>query len=149
MVLRSRLPRSRGEAGGGAGSTAKARGGFLLWLSGADLATLEKCPSERGKFTGVGGVVLTTAVMAVVSCAFALYTGAHAPLPVAIGAALFWGLAIMNLDRWLVTAQHTVASAGTRTFSSRCRGSSWPSSSAWSSRRRWCCGFSTARSRPN
>ncbi len=50
--------------------------------------------------------MLTTAVMAVVSCAFALYTGAHAPLPVAIGAALFWGLAIMNLDRWLVTATH-------------------------------------------
>jgi hypothetical protein len=99
--LRSRIPRA-GRAG--AASTTKVKGGFLLWLSGAELSILEKCPGERGKFTGVGGVVLTTAVMATVSCAFALYTGAHAPLPLAIGAALLWGLAIMNLDRWLVTA---------------------------------------------
>ncbi|SCL34532.1 protein of unknown function [Micromonospora pallida] len=102
MVSRTRIARP----GGGAGSPTKVKGGFIIWLSGADLATLQKCPSERGKFTGVGGVVLTTAVMAAVSFAFALHTGAHAPLPVAIGAALFWGLAIMNLDRWLVTATH-------------------------------------------
>ncbi|MFI6227918.1 DUF4407 domain-containing protein [Micromonospora echinospora] len=102
MVSRTRIARP----GGSADNPAKVRGGFIIWLSGADLATLQKCPSERGKFVGVGGVVLTTAVMAAVSFAFALHTGAHAPLPVAIGAALLWGLAIMNLDRWLVTATH-------------------------------------------
>lgn len=80
------------------------KGGFVLWLSGADKATLAECPGERGKFVGVGGVVLTTATMAAASASFALIIGARAHPAVAIAIGLFWGLAIMNLDRWLVSA---------------------------------------------
>jgi hypothetical protein len=80
------------------------KGGLLIWLSGADPRTLEKCPEERGKFRGVGGVVLTTALVAAASCVFALTVGFSAPLLVALPAGLLWGLATMNLDRWLVSA---------------------------------------------
>ncbi|GGK07242.1 hypothetical protein GCM10010123_41370 [Pilimelia anulata] len=79
-------------------------GGLLIWLSGADPEALAKVPRERRKFVGVGGVVLTTAAMAAMSFAFALTMGAGAALLAAVPAALLWGLAIMNLDRWLVTA---------------------------------------------
>jgi hypothetical protein len=65
---------------------------------------LAKVPRERRKFTGIGGVVLTTAVMATLSAIFALHSGARVPLYLAIPGGVLWGLAIMNLDRWLVTA---------------------------------------------
>ena len=86
------------------GAVGRPKGGFIIWLSGADPAVLAKCPRERRKFTGIGGVVLTTSVMAALSSMFALRIGVRAPLLVAIGVGLLWGLAIMNLDRWLVTA---------------------------------------------
>ncbi|GAA2854742.1 hypothetical protein Acy02nite_73740 [Actinoplanes cyaneus] len=77
---------------------------LLIWLSGADVDTLERSPRERRKFSGLGGVVLTTACMAAISSAFALHNGARAPLWAAVPVALLWGLAIANLDRWLVAA---------------------------------------------
>lgn len=80
------------------------RNGLLIRLSGADVDVLARTPRERRKFTALGGVVLTTATMAAASAAFALHVGARAPLVVAIPIGLLWGLAIMNLDRWLVAA---------------------------------------------
>ncbi|WP_436529271.1 DUF4407 domain-containing protein [Actinoplanes sp. HUAS TT8] len=77
---------------------------FLIWLSGADVETLARSPRERRKFSGLGGVVLTTACMAAISAGFALHNGARAPLWAALPVALLWGLAIANLDRWLVAA---------------------------------------------
>lgn len=79
-------------------------GGLVVWLSGADPHVLAKVPRERRKFSGLGGVVLTTAIMATLSAIFALSSGVRAPLFLAIPLGLLWGLAIMNLDRWLVTA---------------------------------------------
>jgi hypothetical protein len=80
------------------------RRSFLIWLSGADLDTLSRSPRERRKFSGLGGVVLTTSCMASVSMAFALHNGVRAALWAAIVVALLWGLAIANLDRWLIVA---------------------------------------------
>lgn len=80
------------------------RRGFLIWLSGADPDTLSRSPRERRKFSGLGGVVLTTSCMASVSMAFALHNGVRAPLWAALVVALLWGLAIANLDRWLIVA---------------------------------------------
>ncbi|WP_305789958.1 DUF4407 domain-containing protein [Symbioplanes lichenis] len=80
------------------------RRGLLIWLSGADPDSLARSPREGRKFSGLGGVVLTTACMAGVSAGFALHTGVQAPLPVAVVVAVLWGLAIANLDRWLVAA---------------------------------------------
>jgi Domain of unknown function (DUF4407) len=89
---------------GAAPAGSKPPGGLLIWLSGADPLILAKAPREARKFTGVGGVVLTTAVMAAVSASFALHVGVRAPLWLSAIIGLGWGLAIMNLDRWLVTA---------------------------------------------
>lgn len=75
---------------------------LLLTLSGARSEVLDHCPSERGKFEGIGGAVLTTSVLAVISMTFALHSALGMSLFLAIPVSLFWGLAIMSLDRWLV-----------------------------------------------
>ena len=76
----------------------------LIWLSGADPDTLARSPRERRKYSGLGGIVLTTSVMAALSAGFALHNGVRAPLWAAVPIAALWGLAIANLDRWLVAA---------------------------------------------
>lgn len=74
----------------------------LLWLSGADPDVLRHCPRERPKFVAMGGTVLTTSVLATVAAAFTVHQYLHVPLALALPIALGWGLAIMNLDRWLL-----------------------------------------------
>ncbi len=76
---------------------------LLIVLSGARPQVLDRCPSERGKFEGIGGAVLTTSVLATISMSFALHSALGTSLVFAIPASLLWGLAIMSLDRWLVT----------------------------------------------
>ncbi|MBN1174062.1 MAG: DUF4407 domain-containing protein [Micromonosporaceae bacterium] len=78
--------------------------GPFIWLSGADPETLAQAPRDIHKHQGLGGVVLTTAVMAAGSSMFALSMGIRAPWYATIPIGLLWGLAILNLDRWLVTA---------------------------------------------
>jgi hypothetical protein len=80
------------------------RRGLLIWLSGADPDTLSRSPREKRKYSGLGGVVLTTAAMAGLSAGFALHTGVRAPLAVSVLIGVLWALAIANLDRWLVAA---------------------------------------------
>lgn len=80
---------------------------FLIALSGARSEILERCPSERGKFEGIGGAVLTTGVLATVSMAFALYSALGISAYLAVPASLIWGLAIVSLDRWLVGSIQT------------------------------------------
>ena len=61
---------------------------FLIALSGARSEILERCPSERGKFEGIGGAVLTTGVLATVSMAFALYSALGISAYLAVPASL-------------------------------------------------------------
>ncbi|MEV5824698.1 DUF4407 domain-containing protein [Spirillospora sp. NPDC052242] len=77
---------------------------FLIALSGARPEILRRCPSERTKYEGIGGAVLTTSVLAALSMWFAMYSalGVHPLLAAPI--ALAWGAAILSLDRWLVTS---------------------------------------------
>jgi hypothetical protein len=75
---------------------------FLLWLGGVDHVSLERCPSERGRIVALGGAVLTTAVLATMAGATATHTWLHSSIPVAVCGGLFWGVSIMNLDRWLL-----------------------------------------------
>ncbi|MFD0899801.1 DUF4407 domain-containing protein [Actinomadura sediminis] len=77
---------------------------FLISLSGARPEILRRCPSERAKYEGIGGAVLTTSVLAALSMWFAMYSalGVHPLLAAPI--ALAWGAAILSLDRWLVTS---------------------------------------------
>ncbi|MDX6623979.1 MAG: hypothetical protein QOE75_1911 [Solirubrobacterales bacterium] len=75
---------------------------LLLWLSGADEDVLRHCPRERPKFVAMGGTVVTTSVLALVSSTFVVHDYLHAPFLVALLIGIGWGLAIMNLDRWLL-----------------------------------------------
>lgn len=78
---------------------------FLISLTGADRRLLaQQAPHDVAKYAGIGGAVLTTAVFAALSSTFALRMAAGAPLLLAALFGLVWGLAILNLDRWLVAA---------------------------------------------
>ena len=75
---------------------------FLAWLGGADKTVLKKVPQARSRFAQMGGVLLTTAGIAVVSMTFALHDAVKAPWAVAGFLGFLWGGVILNLDRLLV-----------------------------------------------
>ncbi|MCX7176055.1 MAG: DUF4407 domain-containing protein [Proteobacteria bacterium] len=94
---------------------------FLWFCAGADSELLKRCPySERVKEEGIGGIVLATSCLALISGAYAMYT-VFAPklgsalsdqqqiidIPTFVLAALFgivWSLVIFNLDRFVVSS---------------------------------------------
>jgi hypothetical protein len=76
----------------------------FIWLSGAHREVLEQVPSDRPRYQGLGGVVLTTATLAGLSCGFALRFALNVPLVFCVVLGLLWALAILNLDRWLISA---------------------------------------------
>jgi len=76
---------------------------FFWMCSGADTDLLNESPkSEQIKYTGIGGTVFFTAVMAFISSSYALYT-VFDTIYAAIGFGLIWGLLIFNLDRFIVS----------------------------------------------
>lgn len=76
---------------------------FLMVCSGANLHILKKTPSEWNKFSGIGGIVLFTAVFATLSASYAVFT-IFDEVWVAIVFGLLWGLMIFNLDRYIVSS---------------------------------------------
>ena len=67
--------------------------------------TLRLYPTEKAKYEGIGGAVLTTGVLAFFSGFYAIYTTiATGPYSIltAIVFGVLWGLAIFNLDRYIV-----------------------------------------------
>jgi hypothetical protein len=75
---------------------------LLASLGGADPAILRQVPSARHRFAQMGGVLLTTAGLAVASMSFALHDGLKAPWAWAVLLGLVWGGMILNIDRFLV-----------------------------------------------
>ena len=76
---------------------------FFWMCSGADPDLLNDSPkSEQIKYSGIGGTIFFTAVMAFISSAYALYT-VFDNIYTAIGFGLIWGLLIFNLDRFIVS----------------------------------------------
>lgn len=75
----------------------------LLWCSGANLDILARCPGDVNKFIGIGGAVLTTGILAMVSGGFAIRTIASSPV-ITLAFAVFWGLIIFNLDRFILAS---------------------------------------------
>src|SRR5262249_16745087 len=97
----------------------EARGGrvkrqWLLIISGARTDVLAKCESERIKFESLGWAILITSGLATVFMWFALYSAMGVSPWAATPIALLWGLAIMGIDRWLITS---LPSEGRRRFS--------------------------------
>lgn len=76
---------------------------FLMMCSGANIHILKKTPSEWNKFSGIGGIVLFTAVFATLSAGYAMFT-VFDNLWISIGFAILWGLMIFNLDRYIVSS---------------------------------------------
>lgn len=75
---------------------------FLWWCAGTHQALLKKYPSEQTKYSGLGGVILATFVLAALSAGYAIYSVFNNGL-LALVFALVWGLIIFNFDRFLVS----------------------------------------------
>lgn len=76
---------------------------FLMICSGGNIHILRKTPSEWNKFSGIGGIVLFTAIFATLSAGYAMYT-VFDDLWISIGFGILWGLMIFNLDRYIVSS---------------------------------------------
>lgn len=75
---------------------------FFLFCSGADLAILEECPTDKTKYAGIGATIFTTALLAAISGGYALYS-VFQSIVVAILWGILWGAIIFNLDRVIVS----------------------------------------------
>lgn len=71
-------------------------------LAGARPDVLEAAPGARSKFVALGGVLLSTGGLALVSMAFAVHMALGVWWPVAALIGLGWGLVVVNLDRMLM-----------------------------------------------
>lgn len=90
-------------------STAK-WGGLLnefLWMcAGVNRKILLQCPTDWAKYAGQGGLILFTALMAMMSGGYAFYFIFDNNL-LAILFGVFWGLLIFNLDRFIVNTMYS------------------------------------------
>ena len=74
---------------------------FLCQCGGANMAILEKCPSEASKVASVGLTVLLTGVFAAMSGGYAMYKIFN-NLAASIVLGVIWGIMIFNIDRYIV-----------------------------------------------
>ena len=81
---------------------------FFAWLGGADKSVLSQVPAGRTRFAQMGGVLLTTAGIAVISMTFAMHDAVRAPSWLAGVIGIFWGFVILNLDRLLVLSMGAI-----------------------------------------
>ena len=85
-------------------------GGWLnefLWIcAGANREVLRQCPTDYAKYAGIGGTILFTALMAMLSSGYALYF-VFESVPKAITFGIFWGILIFNLDRFIVNTMYS------------------------------------------
>lgn len=86
------------------------RGGLLnefLWIcAGANRKILRQCPTDYAKYAGIGGTILFTALMAMLSGGYALFFVFNS-VPISIAFGVFWGLLIFNLDRFIVNTMYS------------------------------------------
>ncbi len=78
---------------------------FLWWLSTADAATLKECPSEHERYRIIGLSVLVTWAFATIAWGYFFSTMLDDDL-IVYGLALFFGFAIMTIDRNLIAAMN-------------------------------------------
>ncbi|MDA9554717.1 DUF4407 domain-containing protein [Pelobium sp.] len=80
---------------------------FFWFCSGAHIDTLKKYPTEHNKYVGIGATIFFTALFASLSGGYAMYfvfSGNPAAVLFAILFGLIWGLAIFNMDRYIVAS---------------------------------------------
>ena len=85
-------------------------GGLLnefLWIcAGVNRKVLRQCPTDYAKYAGIGGTILFTALMAMLSGGYALFT-VFDDKTTAVCFGIFWGLLIFNLDRFIVNTMYS------------------------------------------
>jgi hypothetical protein len=77
-------------------------GNGLAVLSGARPDVLAAAPGARAKFVALGGVLLSTGALALVSMAFAVHMALGVWWPFAVLIGLGWAFVVINLDRMLL-----------------------------------------------
>ena len=80
---------------------------FFWFCSGAHIDTLKKYPIEHNRYVGIGATIFFTALFACLSGGYAMYFvfSGNTLAPVfAILFGLIWGLAIFNMDRYIVSS---------------------------------------------
>lgn len=80
---------------------------FFWWCSGVHQATLAKYPAEQNKYVGIGATIFFTGLFATLSGGYALYfvfSGTSFSIVYALLFGLLWGLAIFNMDRYIVSS---------------------------------------------
>ncbi len=75
---------------------------FLWWCAGAHQNLLKEFPSEHTKYSGLGGVILATFILAALSGGYAIYS-VFGNITWPLVFAIIWGLIIFNFDRFLVS----------------------------------------------
>src|SRR3712207_5843174 len=85
-------------------------GDGLASLGGARSDVLTLAPGARPRFVAMGGVLLSTGGLAVLSVAFAMHSALGVWWPFALMAGLGWGFVVVNLDRMLVVGMAHEAS---------------------------------------
>ncbi|MBN6053877.1 DUF4407 domain-containing protein, partial [Nonomuraea sp. RK-328] len=73
-------------------------------VAGADERLLDRVPHERARYTGLGGVVVSTSVIGGLSMWFFLSQMLGRSHVLMVIPVLVWALTILNLDRWLISA---------------------------------------------
>jgi hypothetical protein len=80
---------------------------FFWFCSGAHIGTLKKYPVEHNKYVGIGATIFFTALFASLSGGYAMYfvfNGSPFAVGFAILFGMLWGLAIFNMDRYIVSS---------------------------------------------
>jgi len=80
---------------------------FFWFCSGVHQPTLEKHPTEHNKYVGIGATIFFTGLFAALSGGYAMYfvfKGDTAAVLFSLFFGLLWGLAIFNMDRYIVSS---------------------------------------------
>lgn len=75
---------------------------FFLFCSGAHPSIIKRTPVETNKYVGMGATIFFTGLFAALAAGYALYTVFESYVASVI-LAIFWGLMIFNLDRYIVS----------------------------------------------
>ncbi len=80
---------------------------FFWFCAGTPAEIIEKYSTEHSKYLGIGATIFFTALFAGLSGGYALYfvfSGSPAAYVAALLFGLLWGLAIFNIDRYIVSS---------------------------------------------
>lgn len=86
---------------------------FSWWCAGADRGLLRMCPGDHSKYTGIGTVILFTAIMAFFSSSFALSYVFKPDImtdnfsTIGIVAGVIWAAMIFFLDRFITNTMYS------------------------------------------